>query len=1004
MKRVLLLVSAFMFALGGHAQTWDEVVKQLPTPQSVDLDDSYFGTALDIDGDFAVVGASGNHDQRGVAYVFYYNGTSWEKQAELLASDAGTGDLFGSSVAISGDNIVVGAQGDFTNRGSAYVFTKTGLIWKDTIETAKLTASDANSQDRFGWSVDIYGDDIVAGAYQDDDQGSNSGSAYIFTKPTGGWTTATETAKFTASDGVANARLGFDVAIFSDYMIAGADGDDDSGTYSGSVYVFKKTVSGWTTGTEFKKLTASDGASGNYFGASVDLNMNHIVAGAMGNSLTGAAYIFNIPNPMDEWLTTTETSKVVASDGTTGAEFGRSISISDTTMIVGSHKGNLSHGTAYVFGVPSATQIAKLSASNPTNWDGMGWSVGVSGDRILTGVRLFDSTYTNQGAVYAFNKAGSAWIDGTEDQIILQPSYYTNVDNQFGRILAIDGDYAVIAAVGTLNRGLAYVFHYNGTTWVKQAELLPSDTILNHDFATSVDIDGDVIVVGAINDENNTYIGAAYVFVKSGANWADMSETAKLSASDGMSYDAFGRSVGVSGDLIVVGADRGDGILTNTGAAYVFTKPMGGWANATETCKLHASNGAGNDDFGDMLSVSGDDIVICARETDQNGTGTGSAYVFTKPSGGWTDTSETAILTGSGTDNFDRFGRSVDLSNGVVVIGCDDKDFAYVYEKPVGGWVSSTEKVRLTGSDVTFSNRTGFGNSVSVDGKYIVVGSYQDDDNGNSSGAAYIFERPDTGWADATEISKLIASDGDDGDFFGFSVAVSRNHVVVGANRDDHYGRVAGVAGSAYFYLKGCSNTTSSITASACDTYTSPSGKIWTVSNSYTDTILIAGGCDSMITINLTIDTIHLGVDKNENTLSSSISNASYQWIDCADNSDISGANGQSFTPTSSGDYACVVTNGTCSDTTICTSVEIVLDGINGALNNQIQLYPNPAKNFLNVKSSIPVELVEIYNVLGVNVGRSDQLKISVSTLSKGVYVLKIRTQQGEVIRRFTKE
>ena len=195
---------------------------------------------------------------------------------------------------MDGDTMVVGARmddGSGSNSGSAYVFVKPSTGWTTTTEMAKMTASDGAAGDRFGTSVSVGGDTVVVVAYRDDDNGADSGSAYVFVRPSDGeWTTATETAKLTASDGAADDEFGWSVSVDGDTMVVGAPLDDGSGSNSGSAYVFVKPSTGWATTTETAKLTASDGAEGDRFGTSVSVGGDTIAVGAYGDdNFTGSA-------------------------------------------------------------------------------------------------------------------------------------------------------------------------------------------------------------------------------------------------------------------------------------------------------------------------------------------------------------------------------------------------------------------------------------------------------------------------------------------------------------------------------------------------------------------------------------------------------------------------------------------------------------------------------------------------------------------------------------------
>ena len=190
-----------------------------------------FSYSVAISGDYIIVGARGNDNAgswSGSAYIFKRDGTEWTEQAKITASDGAEDDLFGTSVAISGDYAVVGADGDDdagSNSGSAYIFKRYGTIWT---EQAKITASDGAAGDRFSDSVAISGDYVVVGAYRGD-------SAYIFKRYGTIWT---EQAKINASDGAADDEFGDSVAISDDYVVVGAYGDDDAGPRSGSAYIY----------------------------------------------------------------------------------------------------------------------------------------------------------------------------------------------------------------------------------------------------------------------------------------------------------------------------------------------------------------------------------------------------------------------------------------------------------------------------------------------------------------------------------------------------------------------------------------------------------------------------------------------------------------------------------------------------------------------------------------------------------------------------------------------
>lgn len=295
---------------------------------------------------------------------------------------------------------------------------------------------------------------------------------------------------------------------------------------------------------------------------------------------------------------------------------------------------------------------------------------------------------------------------------------------------------------------------------------------------TSVAIDGDTVVVGAPQLGFLADLpGAVYVFNKPASGWANMTQTATLTASDQNSNghgNSLGAGVAISGDTIVATApDAGTPLL---GAVYVYVKPASGWHDATENARLTSTTLSSIEDGFGYIAMSGDTIVstIVRRNF-------GAAYVWVKPSGGWRSATETAILTPS-TVNAIFFGYGVGISNNTVVVG----DFgqvpgvAYVFVKPATGWQSMTETAQLRASDETKIDE--FGKDVAISGYQILVGAPFAVVNNVQTGAAYVFLRPKTGWRTTTKFAaKLTASDGNTQDAFGMSVAMNGGTAVVAA-------------------------------------------------------------------------------------------------------------------------------------------------------------------------------------------------------------------------------
>ena len=327
-------------------------------------------------------------------------------------------------------------------------------------------------------------------------------------------------------------------------------------------------------------------------------------------------------------LTPVEVAKLVASDGASDDYFGYSVAVDGDTAVIGAY-GDRDYGTnsgsAYVFSRIDGTwmQQAKLTASDGAAYDYFGISVAVDGDTAVIGAHNDEDNGPSSGSAYVFSRISGTW----EQQAKLKAPNWA-AGSLFGYSVAVDGDTAVIGAYGDYyygtNSGAAYVFSRSGSTWEQQAKITAPGGAANQYFGLSVAVDGDTAVIGAFGDGNYFNSGAAYVFSRSGGIWL---QQAKLTASDEAANDYFGYSVAVDGSTAVIGAlYDDDNDFSNSGAAYVFSRSGGTWA---QQAKLTAPDGASSDSFGCSVAVDGDTAaVIGVRYDDDKGTSSGSAYVF----------------------------------------------------------------------------------------------------------------------------------------------------------------------------------------------------------------------------------------------------------------------------------------------------------------------------------------------------------------------------------------
>jgi uncharacterized repeat protein (TIGR01451 family) len=340
----------------------------------------------------------------------------------------------------------------------------------------------------------------------------------------------------------------------------------------------------------------------------------------------------------------------------------------------------------------------------------------------------------------------------------------------YGSAVAIDGNLLIIGAFGDddngTNSGSAYIYEFNGTSWIETAKLLPSDGEPNDEFGKEVSINGNRVIIASPGDDDNANgAGSAYIYEFNGIVW---SET-KLLASDGVTGDNFGKSVSITGDRAIIGADGAD--PSNEGAAYIFEFNGTNWV---ETAILTASDGASNDRFGLSVSIFGDKAIIGTIDDDDNGLNSGSCYIFEFNGLNWLQTSK--LLASDGVPSH-YFGYSVTINDTKAVVGAkwdnDHAGAAYVYEYNGTNWIQSA---KLLANDA--SNTEYFGESVSIFGDTVIVGSYMAHLNGYQTGAAYVYKLNGGLWE---QIAKLIASDGFIASWFGQSVSICGDKAVIGS-------------------------------------------------------------------------------------------------------------------------------------------------------------------------------------------------------------------------------
>ncbi len=779
-----------------------------------------FGRSVSISGNYAIVGAANDADFTGIAYIYKReeNG-DWSEVIKLSSSDYDNDWSFGNSVSISGNYAIVGAsnedeEGD--GAGSAYVYKlEENGTW---VAVNKLYTPDAQSGDHFGESVSISGNYVIVGAPNEDEGGYAAGAAYIFKLNENGASYTVN--KLLANDAQDYDDFGESVSISGDYAVIGARSQNESGNNAGAAYIFKRDENdNWY---EVKKLLASDAESDDNFGESVSISGDYVVVGAPledeGGSGAGAAYIYKL-DENGNWY---EANKLLSSDVESGDHFGRSVSISGDYMVVGApieNEGGDYAGAAYSFRkreessgeitviYPNGGEIFDAGTTRHITWT----SENVNNVRIE-----YKSDNEKNWQVIIENTPS----DGEFDWVIpdnpsetcsiritdISPNTYQDVSDSF---FTIRGYFPEITSI-TPNSG-----SHSGETGVSLDGQNFGDTrgrlffggvpVVKVEYWSDTEIEcitppgvaglADVIVSKSIGLRDTIKNGYEYIETTSGYEYTEIK---KLLASNTQYAGLFGSSVSICGEYAIVGAVGDSEGGSNAGAAYIYQRDENGdWSEVAKLLPFENGIGLG---FGSSVSIFGDYAIVSVPYEDMDGVGprVGAAYIFKRDqNGSWL---EAAKIRASDAQTFDEFGISVCLSDEYAIVGAQDEDeggnsagAAYIYKRDENDNWYEVEK--LIASDAEVDGK--FGNSVSISGDYAIVGAPGENVSEEDAGAAYIYKRDENNnWY---EVEKLTSSDSQSNDFFGDAVSISGDYAIVGAPGENVSEEDAGAA---YIYKR----------------------------------------------------------------------------------------------------------------------------------------------------------------------------------------------------------
>jgi hypothetical protein len=815
-----------------------------------------FSVALSsAEGNTALIGGPGDYGKTGAAWVFTRSGSTWTQQGGKLVGREELGEgLFGSGVALSsdGNTALIGGPGDNTGNGAAWVFTRSGSTW--TQQGAKLTGSEGVGVPEFGSSVALSVDGntaLIGGPGDSKGVGvgmeERTGAAWVFTRSGSTWTQ--QGPKLTGNGEVSEKRPSAETAAkfpgeFGSSVALSADGNtaliggpgDNKGL--GAAWAFTRSGSTWSQPKA--KLTASEEVSSETspgkFGASVALGSAEantaLIGGPGDNNGVGAAWAFTRSGFGKAYAQ--QGSKLTGSGEVSEApgenkfpgKFGSSVALSapevNTTALIGGPGDNKGVGAAWAFTRSGSTwtqQGSKLTGGGEVSsveFPGeFGASVALSSDG-NTALMGGPGDSSKVGAGWAFTRSGSTWTQQGSKLTGTGASARGMVNLGSSVALSSDGNTALIGGPGD-GPGAAWVFTRSGSTWTQQGSKLTGGEevgIVTVQFGASVVLsaDGNTALIGGPGD--NTNMGAAWVFTRSGSTWTQ--QGSKLIGSGESEQGEFGVGVALSadGNTALIGG-RADGNLA--GAAWVFTRSGSTWTQ--QGSKLTGTGGEFAH-FGWSVALSSEgNTALIGGPVDK--LGTGAAWVFTRSGSTWTQ--QGSKLTGTGASGAARFGSSVALGspegNTALIGGPADNTnvgAAWVFTRSGSTW--SQQGAKLTGTGE--SGAAKFGSSVALgspEANTALIGGPADN---IEVGAAWAFTRSGSTWTQ--QGSKLTGTGAFGAAKFGSSVALSSeaNTALIGGAGD--YGHT----GAAWAFAQSLPTVLTEAASSVAQTSATLHGKV----------------------------------------------------------------------------------------------------------------------------------------------------------------------------------
>lgn len=712
---------------------------QISTPLQVKAADAAanrnFGNSVAISGDTMVIGSPSSAND-GSVYVYRWNGSGWNQEQKISGPNIAAGPQtgFGRVVAVSGNTLVIGANVDDTaasDAGAAFIYERIAGVWN---LQQKITASNAAANDNFGDAIAMDGDTIVVAAPSADAGGTDRGSVYAFVKSGSVWSQQQILPPITGAANGDKVGEGNALSITGDTVAVGAR---SAASNNGRVGLYKRQIGSWSVDTVLSSPDSGTDTTGR-FGSAVSVRGDTLAVGALTSAKTvatgGGAYVFR--RTSGTWGASSSGVLVIPAGLANGDNYGNAIAVGNDYLIVGAQGGPANTGSAFAFKFRDGEWLSdtKLIPLDAATGDSFGYAVAVDAEFAVVSAQADDlPSLTDAGSAWVFSRENNQWLAGDMTFTGSTPG----ASDLNGQACAIDGDYAVSGAegatdTGAVNSGVVYIWNRGSSTgWTQQLRRTSGSQEANQLFGRSVAISGNTVIVGVPGRDFGSAVdqGCVFLYTRSGTNWPAASTSMGAltippgyltSSTTPSANEYFGQSVGISGNTAIIGAWGYDTSgLTNCGTAHIAIR------NANNiwqiNSRIEAADKASFDNFGYSVAISGDYAVVGAYGKNS---GAGAAYVYQR--------------------------------NGA----------------------SFRQIQKLTSNDIAAGD--GFGIGVAIDGDTIVVGAYTKTINGNAGqGAAYVFTRAANAQT-FTQVGRLVASDGQPNDNFGYSVSVSGRNVTVG--------------------------------------------------------------------------------------------------------------------------------------------------------------------------------------------------------------------------------